>query len=60
MSLTYILVAVAAIHLVTSGWTALYASERGHPWLPVLLAALFIGFPLPLLLAALLPGRGIR
>ena len=60
MNLTAIILGVAAIYIVGAAWTSLYASERGHPWLPVLLATLFLGFPLPLLLVALLPGRGIR
>ena len=38
-------------------WTAKYASRKGFPFVPILVAALFISFPVVLLIVALAPSR---
>ena len=48
--------AALAFHLVTCLITAGYGRDRGHPFFPVFLAALFIGFPIPLLAVAVTRG----
>jgi hypothetical protein len=37
--------------------TAKYASRKGFPFAPILVACLFIGFPVVLLIVALAPSR---
>jgi hypothetical protein len=50
-----VLIAIAVIWVAQAGCVALYASAKRYPWLPVFLASLFLGFPLPVLLLALAP-----
>lgn len=37
--------------------TTAYAWDKGYPVFPVLIATMFLGFPLPLLLVALVPDK---
>jgi hypothetical protein len=47
----------AALWLLVGTAVAAYAQRRGHPWLPVFLAAIFVSAPLTLLLVALAGDR---
>lgn len=54
-------VLIAAGLLLLSIWacvmTAKYASRKGFPFVPILIACLFISFPIVLLVVALVPAR---
>ena len=57
--LWFILIAagVVLLSICACGWTAAYAGRKGYPFVPVLVAALFLSFPVVLLIVALAPSR---
>ena len=48
---------VVALNVVIAAAVATYGAQKGFPFAPVLIAAIFIGFPLVLLAVALMPPR---
>ena len=48
---------VFAANVLASIAVAGYASRNGFPYVPVLIASIFLGFPLVLLAVALMPPR---
>ena len=55
----FILIAAALVLLsiCASVLTAKYASRKGFPFVPILVACLFVSFPVVLLIVALAPSR---
>jgi hypothetical protein len=53
-----ILIAAGVVWICLAGGVSIYANAKGFPAFPVFLSALFLGFPLPLLLIAI--GGGSR
>jgi hypothetical protein len=52
-----IAVGIVLLSIVACVWTAQYASRKGFPFVPILVASLFISFPVVLLIVALAPAR---
>ncbi len=57
LSLVLILAGMVLLSIAASIWTASYASRKGFPFIPILAACVFIGFPIVLLIVALVPSR---
>ena len=53
-------VAFVAIWLLLSGAVANYGRRWGYPWLPVFLCALFVGWPVVLLVVTVANGPHLR
>jgi hypothetical protein len=48
---------IALLSILACLWTAKYASRKGFPFVPILVASLFVSFPIVLLIVALAPSR---
>jgi hypothetical protein len=57
LAVILILAGIILLSIAASIWTASYASRKGFPFIPMLVACVFVGFPIPLLIVALAPSR---
>jgi hypothetical protein len=53
-----IIVLIMVVWVLGAIGVSQYGESKGHPWFPIFLASLGVGFGLPLLLVAIMPARG--
>lgn len=57
LGLVVVAAGIVLLSVLASVWTAKYASRKGFPFAPILVASLFVSFPVVLLIVALAPSR---
>jgi hypothetical protein len=58
--LLIVVAALLAIKLIIDVLVAFYGRDRGHPFWPLLISCVFLGFPVVLFVVAMVPERPIR